>query len=403
MRAVHHQLQSLTCQRPEEIAVNATIAFASCIAMFQGLVNAMPYIQSPERIANFVLVSLPVVVGLLNRYADDLALCEQLLALFCSYAEKVKNIKLDGNQMSIFLRGTSDVLQLYASYHCSARVVHAVKRSEELDKEEEKAYEDILCALRLIKNLLGRSKGDPSQIAEVSFFGIQQLQQLMTQGLLTYPVLCTEYFSVVCTMVDRHPEKIPTLPNDLFQGLLHSLQMGVVHHDTQIAKRCLASLERLYKEHLQTGSLQRHLQIFSDLFRSGIRAVVETLYQPILWDRLEETSAVVLALIALDRDGFLAISEQVASRSKFDCPARFRCASQKLIQPRLIDNVLASGYEVSYRRIETSTEKVLRNNTLDSQHKSVNILNSQARENQRLFQDSVKVFAADVQSFLTLK
>jgi hypothetical protein len=70
-----------------------------------------------------------------------------------------------------------------------------------------------------------------------------------------------------------------------------------------------------------------------------------------LFDRLEETSAVVLALIALDKNGFLTISEQIANQSKLKDPQtakRFHCATQKLIQPQLLEKVLSTGYEVRY-------------------------------------------------------
>ena len=349
MRAVQHQLHVLTHSNLSEVT-ESTVAIAACIAMFQGLVEAVPLVQEPERVGTFIIVSLPLIARLLNHHVNDLVICEQMLGLLCTYSENIKEIKLEEEQVSILLRVASEVLQLYATHHCTSRVIHAaLKSTEDINEQEEKAYEDILCALQLIKNLLSLSKGDPAQLAEVSFFGIQQLIPLMTQGLLTYPTLCMEYFSVISCIVDRHPEKIGVLPNDLLNGLLQSLQLGIVHHDTHIAKRSLSSLEGLYKAHLQYGILQNKLDTSPDLFRSGIVTTIEILYQQILFDRLEETSAVVLALIALDKNGFLAISEQIANKSRSNDPQtanRFHCATQKLIQPQLIEKVLLTGYEV---------------------------------------------------------
>jgi hypothetical protein len=318
--------------------------------MFYGLVHAISFIQGQERVASFVVTFIHPLLEIARLCVQDLEVCEQLLLLFCDFAEKIREVKLANDQILTFLQATSELFKIYSSHHCMTRAIQSNNNADDMKEEEEKAYEDILCALILLKNVLRISQGDLSISADVSFFGLQQLIPLMTQGLLSYPRLCSEYFSVVSILAQRFPIKIPSLPTDLLQGLLRSLEMGVAHHDAELGKKSLSSLEGLYKLHLQTGLLHQQLEDFPELFQSGITAVVRILYQPYLWDRLEATSAVLLVFLALDAKGFISISEQVANQSKLQDPSRFQKSLEKLIQPQIIEKsrVLASGYEVSF-------------------------------------------------------
>jgi len=245
------------CMRAVQEQFKTKSSMVSSVALFYGLVQAIPYVQGEERITSFVVAFFCPLSELMKHYISDLDLCKQVLVLFCSYAETARQVKLTDDQMTSLLRATSELLKLYSTHHCAARSIEVSKSAKEIREEEENAYDDILCALKLLKNLLGLSRGGVSNVADVVFFGIQQLIPLMTQGLLSYPTLCNEYFSVVSILVKRFPEKIPSLPNDLSQGLLQSLQMGVNHHDADIAKRSLSSLEELHRaNHVQSGSVQ---------------------------------------------------------------------------------------------------------------------------------------------------
>lgn len=44
-------------------------------------------------------------------------------------------------------------------------------------------------------------------VADVAFFGLQQLQPLMTEALLQYPSLASHYFTLVGFMVETYAER----------------------------------------------------------------------------------------------------------------------------------------------------------------------------------------------------
>ncbi|CAN0443875.1 unnamed protein product, partial [Ectocarpus fasciculatus] len=73
---------------------------------------------------------------------------------------------------------------------------------------EEDAYEDVVCVLQLLSNLITKDLVDQSdepasekdrdvKVTDVVFFGLKKVMPLMTEGLLQFPELATQYFSLV--------------------------------------------------------------------------------------------------------------------------------------------------------------------------------------------------------------
>ncbi|CAN0173344.1 unnamed protein product, partial [Discosporangium mesarthrocarpum] len=105
---------------------------------------------------------------------------------------------------------------------------------------EEDAYNDVLCVLELLSHLVTKDLVDVSDdrldgavsggreviVTDVVFFGLGKVLPLMTEGLLQFPSLASEYFSLVGFLVQTYAYRLATLEFELFQQLVSSLVFG---------------------------------------------------------------------------------------------------------------------------------------------------------------------------------
>ena len=209
------------------------------IEQYRGAV-ATSEITNSERISNFVSGSLPYLAGLMNYYSDDLSICEGLLRLFRDYSEQFI-FSLNDQECVVLFEASAELLKSYSVTHCSDRVVKS-----SLDEEQD--YNDVLCAIQLLIHLSSKDFLDISntvgsdQVTQIVFFGLQQILPLMTQGLLQFPTLCTQFFYLISSMVDSYVDKVCDLPIDLFQSLLDAILYGMTHDDVFVAKSSLRAL-----------------------------------------------------------------------------------------------------------------------------------------------------------------
>jgi hypothetical protein len=179
-----------------------------------------------------------------------------------------------------------------------------------------------------------------------------QIIPLMTQGLLQFPTLCTQYFSLVGFMMDTYPDKVCILPYDLFDALLESLLFGMSHLDPFVSKSSLQGIAGLAKEHLKTKALDQHLALHPDIFdRCSSRLLKEVVFQSIVWDRLEPCGMALLPLAAVHVQRFVAVVQALAQQVPVEHQARLQAAFEGLIQPDAISKVANGGYEGRMNRI----------------------------------------------------
>ena len=176
----------------------------------------------------------------------------------------------------------------------------------------------------------------------------------MTQGLLQFPRLCTNYFSLVGFMMDTYPEKVCALPYDLFNALLDSMLFGMSHSDTFVSKSSLRGLSGVAREHLKSQALSGHLAQNADIVDNcTTRLLKEVVFQSIIWERLEPAGAALLPLAAVDMTRFggvvNAISSQFGSVQK---KQRFERSFQSLMLPEVVAKVSSGGYEGRINRLK---------------------------------------------------
>lgn len=333
-----------------------------CVAMYGGVARSSD-IAEPERIVAFFTPVLQDLSGLMTFYSEDLSICEALLKLFRDYTAYFV-VLLDKEQSLALFRASADLLRSYSAQHCASRVVtRPTASSAATAAEEEQKYGDVLCTIQLLINLGTKdfldfctTTGDgvdSGQITDVIFFGLQQILPLMTEGLLQYPTLCTQYFSLVGFMMDTYPDKVCILPYDLFNALLESLLFGMSHVDTFVAKSSLQGIAGIAKEHLQTRVLCQHLASHPDIFDRCVgRLLQEVVFQSIVWDRLEASGMALLPLAAVDVNRFVAVVNVLAQQVPAEQQARLHLAFGKLVQQDVLSKVSSGGYDGRMNRIK---------------------------------------------------
>ena len=312
------------------------------VSLFHGIVMAVPHMLEPERLIAFLCLYINPLADKMHLYAHDMNLCKKALNVFCDLYHAISDVKLDESQTSSLLAGAGSLLGSYSDHHCRERQIYPPLTNQDVDRQDEKAYEDISTALLLLKNILDLQT---EKAFELTFVCLQKLLPLLTEGLLQYPLLCSNYFCLASALVDRCTQLLPSLPVDLLNILLSSLERGAAHEDVKIAKTSLASLEKLFKAHLSSQIFAQQLHSQPDMFAGLTTAIVQIIYQPVAFDRIQEVSGVLLSLFALDAPKLLAVMEKVARQSKCYDESRFQKTLGPLVRQDLIRDVLETGYE----------------------------------------------------------
>lgn len=322
-----------------------------CVELYGGVARAGNMVAS-ERIPKMLTPSLPHLSGLMAFYANDLSICESLLRLFRDYAEQFIAV-LDPSASLALFKASADLLKSYSDVHCaSTRVINH-------DAEEEQNYNDVLCAIQLLIQLgtkdfidVGDSGMNSAQVTDMIFYGLQQIIPLMTRGLLQFPTLCTQYFSLVGFMMETYPEKAGVIPFELFDALFESLLFGMSHHDTSVAKSSLQGLAGIAQEHMKSKVLDVHLAKNNELMQKcSRRLLMEVIFQNIIWDRLETAGMALLPVAAIDLPQFGAVVHEITLQVPAEHQQRLSNAFASLLQPEILSKVNSRGYEGRQNRI----------------------------------------------------
>ena len=324
-----------------------------CLAMLYGITDASE-MKDSDRIPQLITPLLPSLAGLMSHYGADLTVCESLLQLFQNYAAQFVVLLNKEQSLSLF-QASADLLKSYSKHHCANRVIH--KSPAEAEAEEEQAYNDILCAIQLLVNLGAKDFIDAcstsvdggiesGQVTDMIFFGLQQLLPLMTQGLLQFPTLCTQFFELVGFMMDTYPEKVCQIPFDVFQPLVQALLFGMSHHDVNVANSSLRGLSSIAREHVDNQILQPILTHQApDLWDQCLqRLFADVIFRPVIVDRMESAGMALLVVAAANRNRLPMTLTHICEQS-YQRDNRLKEALSKLLTAERLNNVSLSGYD----------------------------------------------------------
>ncbi|GKY91424.1 hypothetical protein MPSEU_000114700 [Mayamaea pseudoterrestris] len=325
-----------------------------CIEMFCGIAHASQMTDA-ERVPQFLTPFLPQLTGLVTFYSTDLSVSENVLRFFRDYTEQFI-VMLNRDQCLALFAAVAEALKSYSANHIQHRVIKR-KASTEATADEEQAYSDILCVLQLLVNLgtkdfidaCSSAEGvDSAQVTDMVFYGLEKILPLMSEGLLQFPSLCTTFFELVFYMMDTYPEKVCSLPYEVFHALMESILFGMKYQDAHVAKCSLHSLASIPRECLKNPQLiAPHLAQHPDIFSNCTkRLLTEVVFQNVVVDRIEPAGLAFLFLVAVDVNGFGTLMQglvnQVADEQQ---RIRLQSAFCKLVQPDMVKRAGEGGYE----------------------------------------------------------
>lgn len=357
MKAIHDAFSALVnalgTQQVDSDDINAREMACLCVGMFCGVAQASEMAES-ERIPLFLTTYLPQLSGLMSYYADDLTVCETLLRFFRDYTAHFIAL-LNREQSLVLFHSCAELLKSYSIKHCLSRVI-MTKSTTEAAAEEGQAYGDILCAIQLLTNLGTKDFIDAcnsqdgiesSKVTDMIFFGLQQILPLMTQGLLQFPTLCSQFFDLIGFMMETYPEKVCVLPFELFDSLLESLLFGMSYYDVNVARCSLHGLASIAREQISANVLKAHLDRRPDIIdQCSKRLLSQVVFQTVVVDRVEAAGMALLPLAACDINRFAVVVHDLSAQvPDLQQRARLDEAFSKLIQPEAMSKVSAGGYE----------------------------------------------------------
>eukprot|EP00003_Mantamonas_plastica_P029848 TRINITY_DN7174_c0_g1_i2.p1 TRINITY_DN7174_c0_g1~~TRINITY_DN7174_c0_g1_i2.p1 ORF type:complete len:239 (-),score=87.30 TRINITY_DN7174_c0_g1_i2:39-755(-) len=112
-------------------------------------------------------------------------------------------------------------------------------------------------------------------IAYVVLAGLQVVIPLISEDLLQFSQIRTNFFKLIAFMVELYPEKVAEMPMDQFQTLMTALGFGISFHDSDIALSSLQAVSELalyhYRESFLNGKrgLGNYLEVEVDGDKDG--------------------------------------------------------------------------------------------------------------------------------------
>ncbi|XP_064473290.1 exportin-4-like [Ornithodoros turicata] len=205
-----------------------------------------------------LLRELVPLVGLYHNYTTVASACLQVLRaavrrMLCFLSAA------DSNQV---YECCLNMIKEYAKHNTGKVTVEA--------SAEENQYQDVLDLMELLMELLSKDfcqfppptimlgpgqllvmsrpeSGDEPQTcaSDVALYGLNILMPIMSIELLKFPSLCLQYFKLVTLIGEIYPNKICQLPENLFQNLMSSIQIGLTQFTAEVSSICLDFLSVL--------------------------------------------------------------------------------------------------------------------------------------------------------------
>ncbi|CAM1293141.1 XPO4 (predicted) [Pycnogonum litorale] len=142
------------------------------------------------------------------------------------------------------------MIQVYAKHNTG-------KENKGINVEEEQ-FEDLQILMFVLIELLSKDILDFSSFdsssessstnvcgADVALYGLNIIMPLMTIELLKFPSLCRLYYKLITFACQIYPSKIISLPPNLYNMLLESVQIGLTSFGLDITLLCLEFLADL--------------------------------------------------------------------------------------------------------------------------------------------------------------
>jgi len=357
-------------QKPDFVKISQTSeVMNNVLRMLEAFRGVSRSIISDDRVIfDFCSPFFNSMVYLIEVYRNCPEVIVSILKFFKDYVE-IQTENLDEDQAPALYNAILAVFKKYNELNVGkVRVSKSKALGEEQEKEQ---YKDISLLLKLLSSLSSQASIHEN-VQDVVFFGVAMVLPLITKQLLTFPKLCLGYYTLLNVMFVDCPQKMSTLPHDLFKALLSSLEYGINHYEAEVSRRSLEALSALLKYNFdvfnttQNWGLAEQLKNDPNLLRGVLQFVLQfIIYGDLSTDQTDPASDALLTLICTDQASFFQIVNQ------------------------LIEKQVDSSHK---QRLLTAFNELMSKSQV-----------GMSRKNMEKFRSNVQTFLVNVKSFLMIK
>ena len=92
---------------------------------------------------------------------------------------------------------------------------------------------------------------------------------------LQFPSLCLQFYTLINYICESFPDKLPSLPDQLFLTCMHLLETGLHHYGVEVRILCLESIEGVASCGARLEALQSS-QTLSDILEHFLKVYIHT-------------------------------------------------------------------------------------------------------------------------------
>lgn len=172
-----------------------------------------------------------LILKILNDYSSFVLACTYDEANMVEFHQAISTLFVQAVPTGLFKRKTSRV-----------GVTQLGSRYGEEDARQEQ-MEELLQALRILSNIVDNEGEEP---ARLSFEGLAVIVgPNLDEELLSYPVLCKQYFHFVTAIFGCHAGHLRKMEDSLFESILRALQTGLHQTDDYIQIAALDAVAKI--------------------------------------------------------------------------------------------------------------------------------------------------------------
>ncbi|ORY03726.1 hypothetical protein K493DRAFT_311626 [Basidiobolus meristosporus CBS 931.73] len=243
--------------------------------------------------------SLAQLLNIYQRHPEVEIQIIQLLSSLCKYLDFSE---LEAHQVRDFYLVIGNAIKVYSTQSLNKA------RDRNYDKQQENPYQDIVAFTKLLLALIV-SEPSAADVAEILFFGTNQLIPLMTLEMLEIPKICGDYVELIAQLIDRYHDRLVNLPSDLFVSLMQSLEYALRHPIYDISRLAFQSIASLALFFANNPSAKEFLLPTMRKFLDQIMNML--LYEEFDMDLLEPASEALYLLIASQQEQLSVIAHTV--------------------------------------------------------------------------------------------
>ncbi|KAL5009683.1 hypothetical protein ScPMuIL_011988 [Solemya velum] len=308
LEPVHSKFYSTVCQENFTKICHSVQVKGDIINLLESLcgIAQATRVDNLERIYDFLLPQLAECVKLLDLFHNYEDVVPLALDLISEVVKKQLCFLGEMKSRKIYELCLSAV-QAYSKHHSGVYVRDVT--------EEEERFTDILIVMELLTDLLSKDfidfsdaeegvpqNGGQVSAADVVLYGLNTIIPAMNTDLLKFPSLCSQYFKLIAFLAEVHPDKFQEIPEELFNSLMASVELGLSSYGSDITRLCLEILTFLASHLFQSNPTESKMHSSLAHFFKIVFHML--LLETFNMDLLETASTALFCLVCCHQDQY---------------------------------------------------------------------------------------------------